>query len=129
MLSYPEIDPVALSLGPINVHWYGLTYLAGLSIGLLYLLARPYVGRSVALIASLLGVYHFGLYVLSVATVSETLYTTLLLAVLLLWTRRLEHPLTAPEARPGTRGPCCPARRPCCRWRCTRPSLQWSSSS
>ncbi|MDP4651003.1 MAG: prolipoprotein diacylglyceryl transferase, partial [Haliea sp.] len=31
MLSYPEIDPVAISLGPVQVHWYGLTYLAGLA--------------------------------------------------------------------------------------------------
>ena len=29
MLIYPEIDPVALSLGPIKVHWYGLMYLIG----------------------------------------------------------------------------------------------------
>ncbi|MFT6958336.1 MAG: phosphatidylglycerol:prolipoprotein diacylglycerol transferase [Halieaceae bacterium] len=31
MLPYPEIDPVALALGPIKVHWYGLTYLTGLA--------------------------------------------------------------------------------------------------
>jgi phosphatidylglycerol:prolipoprotein diacylglycerol transferase len=31
MLSYPEIDPVALSLGPLQIHWYGLMYLFGLS--------------------------------------------------------------------------------------------------
>jgi len=31
MLSYPEIDPVAVALGPIKIHWYGLTYLAGLA--------------------------------------------------------------------------------------------------
>lgn len=31
MLPYPEIDPVALSLGPLTVHWYGLTYLTGLA--------------------------------------------------------------------------------------------------
>ena len=31
MLAYPEIDPVALALGPIKVHWYGLSYLAGLA--------------------------------------------------------------------------------------------------
>ena len=31
MLPYPELDPVALSLGPLTVHWYGLTYLAGLA--------------------------------------------------------------------------------------------------
>jgi phosphatidylglycerol:prolipoprotein diacylglycerol transferase len=32
MLAYPQIDPVALALGPIKVHWYGLSYLAGLTI-------------------------------------------------------------------------------------------------
>ena len=31
MLPYPEIDPVAVSLGPLKIHWYGLTYLAGLA--------------------------------------------------------------------------------------------------
>jgi phosphatidylglycerol:prolipoprotein diacylglycerol transferase len=31
MLPYPEIDPVALALGPVKVHWYGLTYLTGLA--------------------------------------------------------------------------------------------------
>lgn len=29
MLTYPNIDPVAISLGPIKVHWYGLMYLVG----------------------------------------------------------------------------------------------------
>ncbi len=29
MLSYPNIDPIALSLGPLKVHWYGLMYLVG----------------------------------------------------------------------------------------------------
>ncbi|WP_231877347.1 prolipoprotein diacylglyceryl transferase family protein, partial [Oleiphilus sp. HI0043] len=28
-LSYPQIDPVALDLGPIQIHWYGLMYLIG----------------------------------------------------------------------------------------------------
>jgi phosphatidylglycerol---prolipoprotein diacylglyceryl transferase len=28
-LDYPEIDPVAFSLGPIQVHWYGMMYLVG----------------------------------------------------------------------------------------------------
>lgn len=27
MWTYPEIDPVAFSLGPVSVHWYGLMYL------------------------------------------------------------------------------------------------------
>jgi phosphatidylglycerol:prolipoprotein diacylglycerol transferase len=31
MLPYPEIDPVAIAIGPVKVHWYGLTYLAGLA--------------------------------------------------------------------------------------------------
>lgn len=29
MLTYPEIDPVAVQLGPIAVHWYGLMYVVG----------------------------------------------------------------------------------------------------
>ncbi|MDA1107637.1 MAG: prolipoprotein diacylglyceryl transferase [Proteobacteria bacterium] len=29
MITYPAIDPVALHLGPLKVHWYGLMYLAG----------------------------------------------------------------------------------------------------
>src|SRR5690606_22023732 len=33
MLQYPQIDPVAISLGPLNVHWYGLMYLVGLGGG------------------------------------------------------------------------------------------------
>ncbi len=27
MLRYPGFDPIALSLGPVNIHWYGLMYL------------------------------------------------------------------------------------------------------
>jgi phosphatidylglycerol:prolipoprotein diacylglycerol transferase len=27
MLSYPAIDPVALSIGPLQIHWYGIMYL------------------------------------------------------------------------------------------------------
>jgi len=27
MLRYPDIDPVALDLGPVAIHWYGVTYL------------------------------------------------------------------------------------------------------
>lgn len=29
MIAYPQIDPVALDLGVIKVHWYGLMYLIG----------------------------------------------------------------------------------------------------
>lgn len=30
MLPYPDIDPVAVSLGPIKIHWYGLCYVLGI---------------------------------------------------------------------------------------------------
>ena len=30
MLAYPQIDPVALALGPLKIHWYGLMYLIGI---------------------------------------------------------------------------------------------------
>jgi len=29
MLAFPNIDPVAIRLGPLSVHWYGLMYLTG----------------------------------------------------------------------------------------------------
>ncbi len=32
MLIHPQIDPVALQLGPLAVHWYGLTYLAAFGL-------------------------------------------------------------------------------------------------
>ena len=37
MLTFPQIDPVAVKLGPLAIHWYGLTYLA--AFGLFMLLA------------------------------------------------------------------------------------------
>ena len=30
---YPQIDPVALSIGPLTVHWYGVTYLVAFLVG------------------------------------------------------------------------------------------------
>jgi len=33
MLTYPNIDPVAISLGPLEVHWYGLMYLVAFGLG------------------------------------------------------------------------------------------------
>lgn len=29
MLIYPQIDPVAFTLGPLRIHWYGIMYLVG----------------------------------------------------------------------------------------------------
>lgn len=37
MLMHPNFDPVALSLGPVQIHWYGLTYLV--AFVLFYVLA------------------------------------------------------------------------------------------
>src|SRR3954463_2709221 len=33
MLIHPNIDPIAFSIGPLAVRWYGLMYLAGFAIG------------------------------------------------------------------------------------------------
>jgi phosphatidylglycerol---prolipoprotein diacylglyceryl transferase len=32
MLTHPQINPIALQLGPLAVHWYGLTYLAAFGL-------------------------------------------------------------------------------------------------
>jgi phosphatidylglycerol:prolipoprotein diacylglycerol transferase len=39
MMKFPEIDPVAIAIGPLQVHWYGLMYLVGI-VGAWALLAR-----------------------------------------------------------------------------------------
>jgi phosphatidylglycerol:prolipoprotein diacylglycerol transferase len=31
MIAYPEIDPVAVAIGPLSIHWYGLMYLIGIA--------------------------------------------------------------------------------------------------
>lgn len=38
MLTYPDINPVAISIGPLKVHWYGLMYLMGFALA--WLVAR-----------------------------------------------------------------------------------------
>jgi phosphatidylglycerol:prolipoprotein diacylglycerol transferase len=43
MLVYPEIDPIAFSLGPVHVRWYGLMYVVGFLGG--WYLARRRAGR------------------------------------------------------------------------------------
>lgn len=32
MLTHPEFDPIALRLGPVAIHWYGLTYLVAFGL-------------------------------------------------------------------------------------------------
>ena len=45
-LPFPEIDPIALSLGPLKIRWYALAYLAGFLLGWRYVLvlARRMLG-------------------------------------------------------------------------------------
>ncbi len=78
-----------------------MALIGSLPVGLLYLLVKPYLGRTVALLASLLCAWSFGLYVIGVAPVTEGTYLTVLMLCLLLWTRRLEHPFSAPEVKRG----------------------------
>ena len=32
MLVHPQFSPVALQLGPVAIHWYGLTYLVAFGL-------------------------------------------------------------------------------------------------
>lgn len=36
ILPFPDIDPVAFSVGPLAVHWYGLAYVVGIMLGWYY---------------------------------------------------------------------------------------------
>jgi len=33
MFRFPAIDPVAISVGPLDIHWYGLAYITGIGLG------------------------------------------------------------------------------------------------
>lgn len=33
MIPFPPIDPIAFTLGPLAVHWYGLSYIVGIGLG------------------------------------------------------------------------------------------------
>lgn len=35
MLIHPQFDPVAVQLGPVAVHWYGIMYLVGFALFLI----------------------------------------------------------------------------------------------
>jgi phosphatidylglycerol:prolipoprotein diacylglycerol transferase len=32
-LAFPNIDPIALSIGPVAIHWYGIAYVVGIMLG------------------------------------------------------------------------------------------------
>jgi len=40
MLTHPQFDPVAIALGPIQIHWYGLTYLVAFGLFLFLAVRR-----------------------------------------------------------------------------------------
>lgn len=44
VMAFPNIDPIAFSIGPVAVHWYGLAYVAGILLGWFY--ARRLVSRA-----------------------------------------------------------------------------------
>lgn len=44
IMPYPEIDPVAFSIGPVAVRWYGIAYVAGILIA--WLLAERLAARA-----------------------------------------------------------------------------------
>tara|TARA_R110002049_G_scaffold17416_3_gene67780 strand:- start:1364 stop:2149 length:786 start_codon:yes stop_codon:yes gene_type:complete len=48
MLVHPRFDPVAISLGPVSIHWYGLMYLAAfalfMGLGRIHARRRPDLG-------------------------------------------------------------------------------------
>lgn len=43
-VSFPAIDPIAFSVGPLKVHWYGLAYVAGILLA--WLVGRDLLRRS-----------------------------------------------------------------------------------
>lgn len=58
MLIHPQFDPIALSIGPVSVRWYGLMYLVAfvlfIVLGRLHARRRPELGWNAAMIDDLL---------------------------------------------------------------------------
>lgn len=58
MLVHPQFDPVAIALGPLRVHWYGLMYLLGFVafvwLGRLRAVRRPELGMNAQRVDDLL---------------------------------------------------------------------------
>ena len=48
MLTHPQFDPIALSLGPVAIRWYGLMYVVAfvlfMVLGRLHMKRRPEIG-------------------------------------------------------------------------------------
>ncbi|MDR2881708.1 MAG: prolipoprotein diacylglyceryl transferase [Azoarcus sp.] len=67
MLTHPQFDPVAFSIGPISAHWYGLTYLFAficfIILGRWHVRRRPELGWNAQSIDDLLFYGIFGVIV------------------------------------------------------------------
>ncbi|HEB97467.1 MAG TPA: prolipoprotein diacylglyceryl transferase [Sedimenticola thiotaurini] len=92
MLTYPNIDPIALAIGPLKVHWYGVMYLVGFLGGWAlgrWRVARPGSGWSAQQLDDLL--FYIVLGVILGGRLGYTLfygYSTLLsdpLSILRIW--------------------------------------------
>ena len=46
MLIHPQIDPIAIAIGPLAVRWYGLMYLIGFGVAFLLARSRIKQGKS-----------------------------------------------------------------------------------
>lgn len=77
-----------------------MALVGSLSVGLTFLLARPYLGRVAAAAGAALSAYSFALYVIHLSPVSEVLFQLVLVLALLAFTRGLAHPLSAPAPPP-----------------------------
>jgi len=40
MLTYPNIDPIAFSIGPLSIRWYGISYLVGFLAAFLWCISK-----------------------------------------------------------------------------------------
>lgn len=44
-MTHPNIDPIAINLGPLSIHWYGIMYLLGFAIAWWLAVSRARTGR------------------------------------------------------------------------------------
>ena len=67
MLTYPNIDPVALHLGPLQIRWYGISYVVGILLAWRLLhyraLKQPLLGWTTVQVADLIFYGAFGVII------------------------------------------------------------------
>jgi phosphatidylglycerol:prolipoprotein diacylglycerol transferase len=87
MIHFPQIDPVAMAIGPISVHWYGLMYLFGFIAAYLLGLYRIKY-KEAPLTAPQLNDFIFVWMVLGVVLGGRVGYV-----ILYQWSYFLQHPM------------------------------------